>query len=277
LLDLVSDNDPATGRRFLTGSAYADDRHLRSRMSIYAYAETPAQPGWRTSLIPWDGTQVVADVGCGNGFDLRQIVPQGRCRHAIGIDLSAGMLRSLKELRESGSLSLVQADAQLLPLADETADVALAMHMLYHVPDIPAAIRELRRITRPGGTVLASTNSPAHLAEIDSLLGAAISSQLGRPAQAMPALSFNTQTGPAMLGREFSSVTLHTIDLSLSIPSAEPVLTYVASLREPCLAWTKQRLDFDAVLDDINAKVEQVIEDQGTFRASTHMGVFICR
>jgi SAM-dependent methyltransferase len=94
----VSEDDPATGRRFLTCSAYADDRHLRSRTAIYASAEPRADPRWRTSLIPWDGTQIVADVGCGNGFDLRQIVPQGRCRHAIGIDLSPGMLRSLEEL-----------------------------------------------------------------------------------------------------------------------------------------------------------------------------------
>ena len=160
-----------TGRRFLTGSAYADDRHIRSRMAIYAYAETAADPRWRTSVIPWDGTQVVADVGCGNGFDLRQIVPQGRCRHAIGLDLSAGMLRSLEDLRQSGGLSLVQADAQHLPLPDRSVDVALAMHMLYHVPDISAAIRELRRITKPGGTVLASTNSSAHLAEINRVAG----------------------------------------------------------------------------------------------------------
>jgi SAM-dependent methyltransferase len=98
LLAVVSDDDPVTGRRVLTGSAYADDRHLRSRMSIYAYAEKAGDPRWRTSVIPWDGTQIVADVGCGNGFDLRQIVPQGRCRHAIGLELSAGMLRSAADL-----------------------------------------------------------------------------------------------------------------------------------------------------------------------------------
>lgn len=100
----MSDDNPATGRRFLIRSAYADDRHLRSRTAIYAYAETQAEPGWRTSFVPWDGTQIVADVGCGNGFDLRQIVPQGRCGHAIGIDLSAGMLHSLEDVRQSGSL-----------------------------------------------------------------------------------------------------------------------------------------------------------------------------
>jgi len=216
-------------------------------------------------------------VGCGNGFDLRQIVPHGRCRHAIGLDLSAGMLRSLEDLRQSGGLSLIQADAQCLPLPDESVDVAMAMHMLYHVPDVPAAIRELRRITKRGGTVLASTNSSDHLAELHELLDAAVSSQLDRRVPAMPADSFTTQTGTAILSREFSSVTLRTFDVSLSIPTAEPVITYVASIREPILTWIGEPLDFDAVLDDIAVKVEQVIQAQGSFRATTHMGVFICR
>jgi SAM-dependent methyltransferase len=277
LLVAVSDDDPVTGRRMLTGSAYADDRHIRSRMSIYAYAETAADPGWRTSVIPWDGTQVVADVGCGNGFDLRQIVPQGRCRHAIGLDLSAGMLRSLEDLRQPGGLSLVQADAQRLPLPDESVDVAMAMHMLYHVPDVPAAIRELRRITKRGGTVLASTNGPDHLAEIRELMDAAISSRLVRPVRPMPADSFTTQTGTASLSREFSSVTLRTFDVPLAIPAAQPVITYVASLREPIVAMTGESLDFDAVLDDIAMEVEQAVQAQGSFRATTHMGVFVCR
>lgn len=277
LLGTVSDNDPVTGRRMLTGSAYADDRRLRSRMSIYAYAETAADPRWRTSAIPWDGTQVVADVGCGNGFDLRQIVPQGRCRHAIGVDLSAGMLRSVADLCRSGRLSLVQADAQHLPLPDHTVDVAMAMHMLYHVPDVPAAIAELRRITKPGGTVLASTNSSAHLAEIAALLDEAISRQLGGRVRATPAYSFTTQTGTALLSAEFSSVTLCSLDVPLLIPSAQPVITYIASIREPTLALVREPLDFDAVLDEIAMKVEQGIQAKGSFRATTHMGVFICR
>jgi SAM-dependent methyltransferase len=273
----VADDGPVTGRRMLTGSAYADDRHLRSRMSIYAYAETAADQRWRTSAIRWDGTQVVADVGCGNGFDLRQIVPQGRCRHAIGIDLSAGMLRSVADLRQSGRLSLVQADAQRLPLPDRAVDVAMAMHMLYHVPDVPAAIAELRRVTKPGGTVLASTNSNSHLAEIAALLDQAISRQLGGPVPARRADSFTTQTGTALLSPVFTSVMLRTLDAPLLIPSAQPVITYVASIREPTLALVGEPLDFDAVLDDIARQVEQAIVAEGHFRATTHMGVFICR
>jgi len=272
----VADDDPVTGRRMLTGSAYADDRHLRSRMAIWAYAETPADPRWRTSMVPWDGTQVVADVGCGNGFDLRQLVPQGRCRHAIGLDLSAGMLHSLEPLRQSGRLALVQADAVRVPLPGASVDVALAMHMLYHVPDVAAAIRELHRITKPGGTVLASTNSAGSLAELHGLLDEAISSRLGRPVRAMPALSFTTQTGTALLSQEFADVTLQTHDVPLSIPSVPPVIAYLGSIREPVLARIGEPLDFDAVLDDVAAKAEQVIQAQGSLRATSRSGVFIC-
>ena len=39
----------------LTGSAYADDRHISSRMAIWAYAGTPADPRWRTSMVSWPG------------------------------------------------------------------------------------------------------------------------------------------------------------------------------------------------------------------------------
>lgn len=271
----MRDDDPATGRRFLTRLAYADDRRFRSRQAIFAYADEPADPAWRTSFVPWDGTQVVADVGCGNGFDLRQLI--GRCRHVIGIDLSAGMLRSLADLPGSGRLSLVQADAQQLPLAGASVDVALAMHMLYHVPDIPAAVRELRRILRPGGTALASTNSRGSLSDIRGMLNSAISAQLGRAVPAGAGLSFTTETGAAVLGREFSEVNFYGRDLPLSFPAAGPVVGYLDSLREPIAAAVSEPLDFDAVLADVAARIDQVIRESGRFRATFRAGVFVCR
>jgi ubiquinone/menaquinone biosynthesis C-methylase UbiE len=274
---LVRDDDPATGRRFLTRSAYADDGHLRSRQAIFAYADTKADPWSRTSFVSWDGTQIVADVGCGNGLDLRQLLPDARCRHAIGVDLSAGMLRSLDDVLGSGRLSLVQADAQELPLADASVDVALAMHMLYHVSDIQAAVHELRRIVKPGGTALASTNSNGSLSEVHDLLNAAVCCQLGRVLSPEPALSFATETGAAALRREFSEVTLHSHDVPLSFPEAEPVVGYIASIREPILANVAEPFDFDAALADVAIHVDQVIRTDGRFRATFRTGVFVCR
>jgi SAM-dependent methyltransferase len=275
--DATDEDDPVTGRRMMTQSAYADDRHIRSRQAIYAYAEKRADPAWRTSFIPWDGTQIVVDVGCGNGFDLRHILPEGHCRHAFGVDLSAGMLRSLTELRSSGRLTPLQGDAQQLPLGDDIADVGLAMHMLYHVPDIQAAVRELRRVVKPGGTVLASTNSVASLAEINDVMGAALSKQVGRPLDSLHSGKFNLETGAAQLQTEFSDVSQHRFDVPLAFPIVEPVLGYLNSVRDPIERSIGESFSFDAVLDDVASHVEQVIRAEGSFRATSRMGVFVCR
>lgn len=271
------DDDPVTGRRTLTESAYRDDRNIRSRTAIFAYAEVPADPGWRTSFVPWDGTQVVADVGCGSGFDLRQIVPDGRCRHAFALDLSAGMLRGLGALRTSGRVTALQADAQRLPLADGSVDAGLAMHMLYHVPDPPSAVRELRRVVRPGGMVLASGNSDGALSELNDLLTAAVSGQLGRPVQVLPPLGFTLESGGALLGQAFAEVSLHRRDVPLALPAAAPALGYFRSVQEPITRYVGEPFDFGAALGTVADRIEQVVRDQGSFRTVYRTGVFVCR
>jgi SAM-dependent methyltransferase len=276
-VDTVHADDPVTGRQTLTKSAYRDDSRIRTRQAIFAYAETPADPRSRVSFIPWDGTQVVADVGCGNGFDLRRLVSEGRCRHAFGLDMSSGMLHAMNGLRGSGRLTLIQADAQRLPLRESSVDVGLAMHMLYHVPDIRAAIWELRRIVKPGGIVLASTNSPRTLAEVYNLLDDTVSGLPGRPVRAMPELGFTTENGAALLEEAFSDVTLRARDVVLAFPSAQPVADSLRSVREPIEAVVGEPFDFDEALDIITARVEQVIRDQGRFRAIYRSGVFACR
>lgn len=273
---VVVQDDPVTGRQTLTGSAYADDRHIRSRLGVFAYAATTVDPAWRTSLAPWDGTQLVADIGCGAGFDLRQLVPTGRCRHAIGIDISAGMLASLADLQATGRLTLVQADAQHLPLADDAVEVALAMHMLYHVPDITAAIAELRRITKPAGTVLVSTNSTRSMSEILDLLDNVLGDHLGHPVRALPELRFSTETGAQALHAAFADVDLHEQVIPLAIPTAEPLLAYLASVRDPIQRTVCEPFDFAVVFDDLATRIEQVISRDGSFRAVSHTGVFTC-
>jgi ubiquinone/menaquinone biosynthesis C-methylase UbiE len=73
----------------------------------------------------------------------------------------------------------VVGDIQELPLADGSVDAALAMHMLYHVPDIALAARELRRVVRPGGVLMASTNAADDKAEVGELWAAAVEDLTG--------------------------------------------------------------------------------------------------
>jgi SAM-dependent methyltransferase len=273
----VSRDDPVTGRRMLIESAYADDSKIRARAAIYAFADERPDEAWRTDPVAWDGTQVVLDAGCGNGFDLRRIVARGSCRRVVGMDLSAGMLRSASDCRDPDRVWLVQADVLRCPVRDASVDVAMAMHMLYHVPDVPAAVRELRRVIRPGGTMLASANAAGSMSEITVLFDAAVSRSLGRQVFTMPPMSFTTETGTEILRAEFTDVTLRRQELTLSIPGPEPVVAYLDSVREPILSHVGRQFDFDAALADVAARVSQEVAEHGSFRATARSGVFVCR
>ncbi len=187
------------------------------------------------------------------------------------------MLRTLADLRGSGVLSLVQADAQQLPLGEDTVDVALAMHMLYHVPDRPAAVAELRRITRPGGTVLASTNSARTLTEIYDLLDAAVARQLGRPVGARPVLSFTTETGAAAPGRPVRRGPPAAVRRAAGVPRPGAGRRLPRQRPRAHGARGRRGLDFDLVLAEVAAGVDQVVRAEGRFRTASRGGVFVCR
>jgi len=99
----------------------------------------------------------------------------------------------------------------------------------------------------------------------------------GRPVRARPALRFTTGTGAAVLAAAFSDVTLHRHELPLSFPSAEPVVAYLDSIRRPVTLQVGEPLDYDAVLAEVAARVEEVIRVEGRFRAVNRSGVFVCR
>ena len=98
----------------------------------------------------------VADIGCGNGRYVRPLATRGAA--VVALDLSAGMLRTVKAIAGVGR---VVADAQALPVRARSLDAALAMHMLYHVPDPALALREAARALRPGGRFVAAVGPPA--------------------------------------------------------------------------------------------------------------------
>src|SRR5437870_10163056 len=95
----------------------------------------------RSILRSCAATESVLDVGCGNGRYLGALLGRGHRGRLCGADLSPGMLRSARA--NVGAAPLLVVDAQALPFGDDSFDVTLAMHMLYHVPDRSVAIAEL--------------------------------------------------------------------------------------------------------------------------------------
>jgi ubiquinone/menaquinone biosynthesis C-methylase UbiE len=148
-----------------------------------AAAIAPVHEGKRRSfellgLTPGDR---VLDVGCGTGTDvlwLSKLVSPGG--EAIGVDSSPGLVKAARRAvaTVSGSARFEVADAVALPFADAAFAACRCDRTLQHLMDPHAALREMARVTRPGGVVLVSEGrntvageASTELPVLDELLG----------------------------------------------------------------------------------------------------------
>ena len=104
-------------------------------------------PTWRQHRI--------LDAGCGTGAILQRL---GNPEQNIGIDRAP---EALAFCRRRGLNNVLQGDVMALPFPDESFDAVICSSVLYHqwVPDVPAALREMQRVLRPGGLLI--LNLPA--------------------------------------------------------------------------------------------------------------------
>jgi len=97
------------------------------------------------------------DVGTGSGTLLLAALQRWPEAHLVGTDASGGMLaaargRIANELPgAAGRFRLEHAEADRQPLADGSIDAVISSFVFQLVPDRPAALREMRRVLRPGG------------------------------------------------------------------------------------------------------------------------------
>lgn len=87
----------------------------------------------------------VLEVGCGTGLVMERVARFAS--RVQGIDLSPGMLQ---RARERG-LEVHEGSATALPFEDGTFDVVYSFKVLAHVEPVEPALREMARVTRPGG------------------------------------------------------------------------------------------------------------------------------
>lgn len=105
--------------------------------------------------------EVVVDLGCGTAESLSILKRRYRKAMLVGVDLSMNMLLN----RKRGGLfskkhPLLQADAQCLPLKDNSVDILLASMLLPQCGDSEAVFLEINRVLKPGGAVLFASLGP---------------------------------------------------------------------------------------------------------------------
>jgi demethylmenaquinone methyltransferase/2-methoxy-6-polyprenyl-1,4-benzoquinol methylase len=116
-------------------------------------------PRWRSFLVSriQADAQRVLDVASGTAAVALELVRAQPGRTVVGVDQSPEMLAAGRERVADEGLSdrieLREARAETLPFADGEFDALTFTYLLRYVDDVPATMRELARVVRPGGTV----------------------------------------------------------------------------------------------------------------------------
>jgi SAM-dependent methyltransferase len=111
-------------------------------------------------LIEYSGVSAggrVLDVGCGTGSLTFELARNPRIEAVQGIDLVRAYIDHAQARSCDLRVSFRVADACELPFQDGVFDHSLSLLALQFVPDADRAVAEMRRVTRPGGTVAAAT------------------------------------------------------------------------------------------------------------------------
>jgi SAM-dependent methyltransferase len=197
------------------------------------------------------GTAGTADAPAGTAGTAG--VPAGTAGSA---DTSAGT--------QAPAVALVVADATALPLRDGTVSLALAMHMLYHVPDPADALRELRRVTRAGGRVVIGLNGTGHLHQLRAAVAAARGDD---PATLTERIGLDD--GASLARAFFPRVTRHDFVAELHVPAPGPIADYVRSS-----SGTHYSADPERIAATVLAAIPR--NAAGHYLISTHAGCLIC-
>lgn len=108
----------------------------------------------KTRLASFPHAQLL-DVGCGAGH--ASFIAASQVKEVIAYDLSASMLETVNSAapeRGLDNLQTRQGYAESLPFADESFDIVISRYSAHHWQDVGQALREIKRVLRPGGKAI---------------------------------------------------------------------------------------------------------------------------
>ena len=202
---MTSLNDPVAVRR-----EYADDVCLSARIAAQENASGPDPRQVAFDAVAEVEPRLILEVGPGRG-ELAARMKRELGARVVAVDQSEHMV----ELTEERGVEAIVGDVEDLPFRDGIFDVAVAAWMLYHVQDVDRAVRELRRVLRPDGRLVAVTNSVDSMHELWSLIGY------------RPEYAFGAENGEWSLLRHFTVVRRHDVRGTVTFPNREAVHRYV--------------------------------------------------
>ncbi|WP_040703620.1 MULTISPECIES: class I SAM-dependent methyltransferase [Nocardia] len=213
-------------------SEYADTSPLQVRIDTHArHSEHPDDPITHVlDALELTGGEDLADIGCGDGRFLAHLARSGHRGRLVGVDNSPAMVTATAVVP---GVEAVLAEAAALLFADDEFDRTTARHMLYHVPDPAAALREFARVTRPGGRVSVTVNHHATAACTRELITDCARPYGLRPAEHMTN-GVDSTTLPDLMKTTIGEPQIQVFDNALVFDNAPPLIRFAEALFSFC-------------------------------------------
>ena len=258
-----------TNQQYLLTEQYKDSGNLDARIEIHRRFSTNSY-GWfnwvfdTLATLPKEAN--VLELGTGSGALWVDIADKIPAAWTITLsDLSDGMLDAAwRNLVVTGrNFKFEQIDAQSIPYADETFDIVIANHMLYHVPDRPKALAEIKRVLKKGGHLIAATVGENHQKEIKNWLG-----RIGKGGKFSPfSEPFTLENGAEQLAPFFANITVSRYEDSLLVTEVQSMIAYLRSS-------TRASEISEEELAKVKAELEKEIQQSGKIFISKDTGLF---
>ena len=136
------------------GSSYHATDGAAYEVFLGRWTRRLAQPMLDFAELPDAGA--LLDVGCGTGSLAKIMADRWPARRVVGVDIAAPYIAFARAQAAATNLAFEIADAAKLPFADRSFAGAAAQLVLNFVPDPLAALNEMRRVTVPGGHIVAA-------------------------------------------------------------------------------------------------------------------------
>src|SRR6478752_747068 len=195
--------------RGLVEQQYTSVDRLQTRRNVWGPGPEGVSPVdvLRTLVVSTQPRRLV-EIGCGTGQFARSVLDEAPNVDYVATDLSPAMVEATRALGVT---------AEVAP-ADSSFDGAVAAWMLYHVPDLDGALREVGRVLRDGGTLHAATNGSEHLGD------------LLREAGGDPLVTqFTSENAAEILGRHFEHVARRDIETRATFADHDAACAYLAT------------------------------------------------
>ena len=133
-------------------------KHALARMPVEGGADERRESGDGRAAQSRDEGDTVLDLGCGSGYAGRALRETADAGRVYGLDASPEMARNARSYTDDPPVTYLVGDFEHLPFADDSIDHCFSMEAFYYASDPNAALRELRRVLRPGGTFYCAVN-----------------------------------------------------------------------------------------------------------------------